>query len=147
MVTARGRRTARTGFFSCLLRVSLVVLAFPVLAIVLSVLNNNFSFPRLSRADFVKSLDRSRAASTNWATDQFVSTDNSGYVATTHEGVELGSNSALAHMVTDCAAMSSDPRLQQLAKFMKPGENPPLWAKMTDPTLVVHPVSGSEWAD
>jgi hypothetical protein len=115
---------------------------------VLSVLNNNFSFPRLSRADFVKSLDRSRAASTNWATDQFVSIGNSGSVAaTTHEGVELGSNPALAHMVTDCAAMSSDPRLQQLAKFMKPRENPPLWAKMIDPTLVVHPLSGSERAD
>ena len=88
MVTATGRRTARTGFFSRLLRISLVVLAFPVLAIVLSVLNNNFSFPRLSRADFVKSLDRSWAASTNWATDQFISIGNSGDVEATPEGVE-----------------------------------------------------------
>jgi hypothetical protein len=147
MVTATGGRTARTGFFSRLLRISLVVLAFPVLAIVFSVLNNNFSFPRLSRADFVKSLDRSLTASTNWATDQFISIGNSGDVTATHEGVELRSNSALAHMVTDCAAMSSDPRLQQLAILMKPRENPPLWAKMVDPTLVVHPVSGSESAD
>jgi len=148
MVTASGRRTARIGFFSCLLRISLGVLTFLVLAIVLSVLNNNFSFPRLSRADFVKSLDRSRAASTDWATDQFVSIGNSGHVTATHEGVELGSNSALAHMMTDCAAMSSDPRLQQLAKlFMKPRGNPSLWAKMVDPTLVAHPLSGSEWAN
>jgi hypothetical protein len=147
MVSASRRRTARSGFFSCLLRISLVVLAFPVLAIVLAVINNNFSFPRLSRADFVKSLDRSRAASTNWATEQFVSIGNSGDVEATHEGVELGSNSALAHMVTDCAAMSSDPHLQQLAKFMKPRGNPPLWGKMADPTLVAHPLSGSEWAD
>ena len=107
MEAASERRTTRIGFFSCLLRISLVVLAFPVLAIVLSVINNNFSFSQLSRADFVKSLDRSQAASTNWATEQFVSIDSSGHVAATHEGVELGSNSALAHMVTDCAAMSS----------------------------------------
>jgi hypothetical protein len=147
MVTATGRRTARIGFFRCLLRISLVLLAFPVLAIVLSILNNNFSFPRRSRADFVKSLDRSRAASTNWATEQFVSIGNSGEVAATNEGVELGSNPALASMVTDCAAMSSDPRLQQLAKYMKPRGQPPLWAKMVDPTLVAHPLSGSEWAD
>ena len=65
MITAaRGGRTARAGFFSWLSRISLVVLAFPVLAIVLAVLNNNFSVQRLSRADFVESLDRSRAAST-----------------------------------------------------------------------------------
>ena len=148
MVTAaKGGRTAWTGFFSWLSRISLVVLALPGLAIVLAVLNNNFSFPRLSRADFVKRLDRSRAASTNWATDQFIPIGNSGDVPATHEGVELRSNPALAHMVTDCAAMSSDPRLQQLAKSMKPPENPSLWAKMVDPTLVVHPVSGSESAD
>jgi len=147
MLTATERRTTRIGFIRSLLMISLVLLAFPVLAIVLSVLNNNSSFSRLSNAEFMKSLDRSRAASADWATEQFVSIGSSGEVMATHEGVELGSNPALAYMVTDCATMSGDPRLLHLAKFMKPRGNPPLWAKMVDPTVVAHPLGESEWAD
>src|SRR5579864_6609831 len=84
----RMRRIARAAFFT---------LALLVLAIALSILNNNYSFSPLSRADFTNRLDHSIAASTGWATDQYFS-GSPGTISVTAEGRELVRNSALAHM-------------------------------------------------
>src|SRR3984893_11025601 len=138
METVSGRRIARIGFFS---------LALLLLAIALSILNNNFSFSRLSRADFANRLDHSLVASTGWTTEQYFSA-SSGRISATDEGTEFVRNSALAHMLVDCAAMSDDPRLLQLvAKFWvgRP-DHAELWAKMVDPTIAASPLSNNEMA-
>lgn len=114
-----------------------------VVAIALAILNNNVSFSRRSRSDFVKSLDHSLAASTGWTMDQYLPGDP-GVVPTTDQGKEFVDNAALAHMLVDCAAMSGDPRLRQLAARFVAGRHadPNLWAKMVDPAIAV-PASSS----
>jgi hypothetical protein len=138
METVSGRRIARTGFFS---------LALLVLAIALSVLNNNFSFSRLSPADFANRLDHSLVASTGWTTEQYFFA-SSGGISVTDEGTEFLRNPALAHMLVDCAAMSDNPRLLQLvAKFwVDRPDHAELWAKMVDPTIAASPLSNNEMA-
>jgi hypothetical protein len=138
MLTVSARRIARAGFFS---------LALLILAIALSVLNNNFSFSRLSRAGFANRLNHSLAASTSWTTDQYFST-TFGNMSATGEGIDLVHNSTLAYMLVDCAAMSDDPRLLQLIAKLRINrpDNPDLWARLVNPTITASPLSSDEMA-
>ncbi len=134
------------GSFRWLLRLSLVVLALLALTIGLSVLNNNISLSQISRADFAKSLDRSLAASADWTNRQF-SFSSSGEPMVTTLGAEFGSNPALVHMLVDTAAISGDPRLQELSsKFVAAyHQHPPaLISKLVDPAIAGPPLNSPE---
>jgi hypothetical protein len=131
------------ALFRPLLRLSLAVLALLALAIALSVVNNNVSFPSVSPVDFVSSLDRSLAASTAWTSAQF-SSNSSGKLIATDSGVEFVSNPPLMHMLADCAAISGDPRLQQLSSKIVAvyRSYAGLWGKIVDPAIAgSNPVS------
>jgi hypothetical protein len=66
----------------------------------------------------------------------------------TGEGAEFIHNSALAHMLVDCAAMSNDPQLLQvITRFqVQHPEHPELWTKMVNPTIVAPPLSNDKMA-
>jgi hypothetical protein len=118
-----------------------------VLAIAVSVLNNNFSFSRLSRAEFTNRLDRAVTASTGWTMGQFLP-GSSGRFFTTDDGIELVRNSALAHMLVDCATMSENSRLRQFAtSYWVNSDHPNLWAKLVDPTMTGFPLSDNDMAE
>jgi hypothetical protein len=82
------------------------------LALGTALLNNNVSIRRLSRAEFVGNLDRTLARSTDWALGQYRQTATGS--VSTPEGRSLLSNSATAHMIVDCASLSSEPRMKAL---------------------------------
>jgi hypothetical protein len=83
-----------------------------VLALGAPVLNNNVSIRRPSRAQFVGNLDRTLARSTDWVLGRYRQT--TGGSVSTPAGRSLLSNSATAHMVVDCASLSSEPRMKAL---------------------------------
>jgi len=136
------------SFLGWLWRICLAAIALLVLGTGLAILNNNFSTSRRSRAEFVNSLDRSLAASTDWTMDQYTWENGRGVWAS-YEGRMFASNSALAHMLVDCAATSGNSRLQHLAVEFAAAHraNPVTWAKMVDPTIATHPLSDSESAE
>ena len=138
MATLSRRRIARAAFFT---------LALLVLVIALSILNNNYSFSPLSRADFTNRLDHSIAASTGWATNQYFS-GSPGTISVTAEGRELVRNSALAHMLMDCAAMSDDPHLLQIIAKLQVDhpDHPNLWVRMINPNIAASMLSNDELA-
>ena len=146
METTSGRQSRRRTLLSWLKWIALATLALLVLATGLAILNNNFSRSRPSRAEIVSRLDRSLAASTDWTRSQFAP-GNPGQWAT-NDGTYFVSNSALAHMLVDCAGMSGDPRLQELATMFAEAhrKRPVMWAKMVDPAIVAYPVGDREFA-
>jgi hypothetical protein len=123
--------------FRWLMRLSLAVVGLLALAAGLAVLNNNVSLAGRSRGDFDKSLDRSLAASAGWTTEQF-SSNASGELVATDLGLEFVTNPALLHMFVDSAAISGDPRLQDLSSKIvaayRKGQ-PGLFAKLVDPAI------------
>ncbi len=127
--------------------IALATSALLVIATGLAIVNNNFSLSRPSRAEIASRLDRSLGASTDWTMGQFAP-GNPGLWAT-NDGRYFASNSALAHMLVDCAGISGDPRLQQLATLFAEAhrKRPVMWAKMVDPAIVTYPVSGREFAE
>ncbi len=134
------------GYFRWLLRLSLAVVGLIVVAVALAVLNNNVSFSRPSRANFVNSLDRSLSASTGWIAIQF-SSNASGELIATDLGMEFVTNTALVHMLVDSSVISGDPRLQELtskivAAYRK--GSPGLMAKLVDPAIAVPPRNSAE---
>ncbi len=107
-----GKSAARGTFLWWLLRSAASVATFLVLALAAALLNNNVSFRRPSRAEFADNLEQTLARSTDWAISQYPKTA-SGTVPTP-EGRSLLSNSATAHMVVDCGALSPEPRMKAL---------------------------------
>jgi hypothetical protein len=128
-------RTSARGFFKWLRRIAASSAILLVLALGAAVLNNNVSIPRPSRAQFVGNLDRTLARSTDWTLSQYQQTAT-GIVSTT-EGRSLLYNSATAHMVVDCASLSSDPRMKALGSgfidVWKVEAN--ILGKMVDPAM------------
>ena len=110
MEIATGRSAARGTFLRWLRRIAVSVAILLVLALGAALLNNNVSIPRPSRAEFVGNLDQTLARSTNWALRQYQQIGS----GSTPEGRSLLSNSATAHMVVDCASLSSEPRMKAL---------------------------------
>jgi len=132
----------RIGLQAWMLRLLLSIPVFAAVGFALAVLNNNVSFSRLSRADFTNSLDRSLAASTDWAANQFPS-DGSRRLMVTDLGAALASNPALVHMLVDLAGISGDPRLQEIssklvAEYRRTRMG--VVGKMVDPTIAEPPV-------
>jgi|ERR1022692_4503414 hypothetical protein len=108
-----GRSATRAAFFKSLRRIATSVAILLALALAVALVNNNASIRRPSRAEFVGSLDQTLARSTDWALSQYPKTATG--TVSTPEGRYLVSNSATAHMVVDCASLSSDPRMKELA--------------------------------
>jgi hypothetical protein len=139
-----GRSSARGTFFRWLRRIALSVAILLVLALGAAVLNNNVSIQRPSRAEFVGSLDRTLARSMDWALGQYRQTAT-GSVSTT-AGRSLLSNAVTAHMVVDCAALSSEPRMKALrSSFVDAWKaEASILGKMVDPALPTNAASDQE---
>jgi hypothetical protein len=135
----------RVGLLRWLLRLSLTVVGLIVVAAALAVLNNNASFSRPSRANFVNSLDRSLSASTGWIASQF-SSNASGELIATDLGMEFVTNTALLHMLVDTSVISGDPRLQELTSKIVAiyRKGPGLTAKLVDPSIAEPPRNSAE---
>lgn len=107
-----GRAAARGTFLRWLRRIAASGAILLVLALGAALLNNNVSIRRPSRAELVGNLDRTLARSTDWTLEQYHQTATGN--VSTPEGRSLLSNSATAHMVVDCASLSSEPRMKAL---------------------------------
>jgi hypothetical protein len=133
----------RRSWLACLrltIASTATLLAF---ALAWAVLNNNFSIVKPSRAEFAGSLDRALEQSTTWVLGQYDPTTK----YCTREGRSLLGNSATAHMVVDCASLSSEPRRKAIAaSFVEAwrARPPNVWGKMVDPTMPGSPLSEQE---
>jgi hypothetical protein len=139
-----GNRSVRSTFLRWLRRIASSIAVLLVLALGAAVLNNNVSIRRPSRAEFVGNLDRTLARSTNWALGQYRQTATGS--VSTPEGRSLLSNSATAHMVVDCASLSSEPRMKALGSSFvdawKVEAN--ILGKMVDPAMQTAAASDQE---
>ncbi len=145
MQITRNKTAAGPVFRRRALRIAWLAAASLLLLLLLGIAINNLSFSRPSRVQFMNTLDRSMAASTRWTLDQYPS-GGVGGVLTSDQGKEFVDNAALAHMLVDCAAMSGDSRLRQLAaQFVRARQKEPnLWGKMVDPTVDPPALSDAE---
>ena len=107
-----GRSGAPGAFLWWLRRIAASLTILFALALGAALLNNSVSIRPPSRAEAVENLDRTLARSTDWAFRQYPQTA-AGNVSTP-EGRSLLMNSATAHMVVDCASLSSEPRMKAL---------------------------------
>ena len=97
--------------------------------VALTLVNNNYSFHRMSRDQFSSRLDHAIDSSTQWMVQ--------------HRDIQ--GNPSLMYMVADMEKMSNDPRLHQMlqeyrySKYVSDPQNPfaPVWARMVDPTARV----------
>jgi len=133
-----GRRSTRGRLFVWLKRIAVSAAVIFVLALGAALLNNNFSLPRSSRAEFVGNLDRTLALSVDWAMRQYQPTETG--IVSTPEGRSLISNSATAHMVVDCASLSSEPRIKALGSSFVDAwrARADVSGKMVDPDIVAN---------
>jgi hypothetical protein len=140
----RGRSPARGTFLKWLRRIALSVAILLVLSVGAALLNNNVSIRRASRAEFVGNLDRTLARSTDWALGQYRQTATGS--VSTREGRSLLSNSATAHMVVDCASLSSEPRMKALGSSFVDAwkEDANILGKMVDPAMPTNAASDQE---
>src|SRR5947209_6158016 len=92
-------------------RFFLILLLVTGLLIAGTWLNNNSSLRPLSRATFLRELDRAITASRYWILDVGEGTS----VFRNEQTVALLENAPLLHMVADCARASGDQRLQAVA--------------------------------
>jgi hypothetical protein len=139
-----GRSSARGTFLRWLRRIVSSVAILLALALAAAVLNNNVSIRRPSRAEFVGNLDRTLARSTGWALGQYRQTATGS--VPTPEGRSLLSNSATAHMVVDCASLSSEPRMKALgSSFVDAWKGEAnILGKMVDPAMPANAPSDQE---
>jgi hypothetical protein len=139
-----GTSSARGTYLKWLRRIAASVVVLLVLASGAAVLNNNVSIQRPSRAQFVENLDRTLARSTEWVLGQYRQTA-SGSVSTP-AGRSLLSNSATAHMVVDCASLSSEPQMKALgASFVDAWKvEANILGKMVDPAMPTNAASDQE---
>jgi hypothetical protein len=139
-----GGSAARGAFLRWLRRIAASVAILLALGLGAALLNNNVSIRRPSRAEFVGNLDRTLARSTDWALRQYQQTATGS--VSTPEGRALLSNSATAHMVVDCASLSSEPRIKALGSSFvdawKVEAN--VFGKMVDPAIPAHAPSDPE---
>ena len=144
MRTLAGRGEARRAVFIWFRRVVAAVAILLILAAGLAVLNNNVSVPRPSRSQFVGTLDQTLARGTDWVLQQYRPA-NSGSIPTP-EGLSLISNASLAHMVANCASVSSEPRIKELGSIFVEAwrAQPSVLGKMVDPTMHATPPSAQE---
>jgi len=114
------------------------------LALAAALVDNNVSIRPLSRPEFVANLDESLARSTDWVLAQYRSTTAGG--VPTPEGRALLTNSALAHMVVDCASLSTDSRMQAVgSSFVDAWKvETSVWAKEVVPPIAAQAPSEQE---
>jgi hypothetical protein len=138
------KSAARGAFLTWLRRIAASIAILFVLALGAALLNNNVSIRQPSRAEFVANLDRTLARSTDWALSQYRQTATGS--ASTPEGRSLLSNSATAHMVVDCASLSSEPRMKALgSSFVDDWKvEATVFGKMVDPALPANALSKAE---
>lgn len=139
-----GRSAARGTFLRWLRRIAASVAILLVLALGAALLNNNVSIWRTSRAEVVGNLDQTLARSTDWALRQYQQTATGS--VSTPEGGSLLSNSATAHMVVDCASLSSEPRIKALgSSFVDAWKlKKDVLGKMVDPAIPTNAPSDRE---
>ena len=139
-----GRRATRGAFLRWSRRITLSVAILLALALAGALLNNNISFRRASRAEFAGNLDQTLDRSTDWVFSQYRQTA-AGSVSTP-EGRALLSNSATAHMLVDCASLSSDSRMKGLAsRFVDAWKvEANVLGKMVDPAMAANAPSDRE---
>ena len=139
-----GRSSTRGTFFRWLRRIAASVGILLVLALGAAVLNNNVPIRRPSRAEFVGNLDRTLTRSTGWVLGQYRQTATVS--VSTPEGRSLLYNSATAHMVVDCASLSSEPQMKALGSSFvdawKVEAN--VLGKMVDPAMPTNAASDHE---
>ena len=139
-----GRSSARGIFLRWLRRIASSVAILLVLALGAAVLNNNVSIQRPSRAQFVGNLDRTLVRSTGWALGQYRQTATGS--VSTPEGRSLLSNAATAHIVVDCASLSSEPRMKALGSSFVDAwkDEANVLGKMVDPAMPTNAASDRE---
>jgi hypothetical protein len=139
-----GGSAARGAFLRWLRRIAASAALLSALALGAALLDNNVSLRRPSRTEFVGNLDRTLARSTDWALKQY--RQNAAGNVFTDEGGALLSNSATAHMVVDCASLSSEPRIKALGSSFvdawKTEAN--VFSKMVDPAIAANAPSPPE---
>ncbi len=113
MKISAGRSATRAAFPRWSRRIAISGAILFVVALAAALLNNNVSFERSSKAQFVAHLDQALARSTDWALRQYPNTQTG--TVSTPLGRALVSNSATAHMVVDSASLSPDSRMKSLA--------------------------------
>ena len=144
MRVPRSRSLARDTLFRWLRRIVSSTAILLVLVLGAALLNNNVSIPPPSRGQFIGNLDRTLARSTDWALGQY--RQNATGSVSTPEGRSLLSNSVTAHMVVDCASLSSEPRMKALGSSFvdawKVEAN--ILGKMVDPAMPTNAASDQE---
>src|SRR5260370_3017365 len=139
-----GTSSTRGTYLKWLRRIAAAVAVLLVLALGAAVLNNNVSIRRTSRAQFVGNLDRPLARCTDWVLGQYRQTARGS--VSTPAGRSLLSNSATAHMVVDCASLSSEPGMKALGSSFvdawKVDAN--ILGKMVDPAMPTNVASDQE---
>lgn len=126
-------RAGRSISFGRLLGIVLSVAILGLLALGGALVDNNVSIRQPSRAEFVGNLDRSLERSTDWALRQY----RPSATGPSTEGQLLLSNAATAHMVVDCASLSSEPLMKELGtSFVDAWKaSPSVRGKMVDPAI------------
>jgi hypothetical protein len=144
MKIPRGRNSVRGTFLKWLPRIAACVPILLLLTLGAAVLNNNVSIRPTSRAEFMGNLDRTLARSTDWALGQYRQTATGS--VSTREGRSLLSNAVTAHMVVDCASLSSEPRMKALGSSFVDAwkEEANISGKMVDPAMPTNAVSDQE---
>jgi hypothetical protein len=139
-----GTSSARGTCLKWLRPIAASIAVLLALALGAAVLNNNVSIQRPSRAQFVGNLDRTLARSTDWALGQYRQIARGS--VSTPAGRSLLSNSAPAHMVVDCASLSSEPRMKALGSSFvdawKVDAN--IVGKMVDPAMPTNAANAQE---
>jgi hypothetical protein len=138
-----GRNASPRAFLKWLRRIVAAVAILIVLMLGSAVVNNNVSIRPPSRAEFVDNLDRTLDRSTDWTFRQFQQTATG---SATPEASYLLSNSATAHMIVDCASLSSEPRMKILgSSFVDAWKlDASVFGRMVDPAMPITAPSDRE---
>jgi hypothetical protein len=114
------------------------------LALGAALLDNNVSIRRPSRDEFLGGLDQTLARGTDWALSQYPETATG--IVPTPEGRFLLGNAATAHMIVDCASLSSEPRITALgSSFVEAWKvKASILGKLVDPAMPTNAASDHE---
>jgi hypothetical protein len=109
------------------------VLSAAAVGVVLGVamLNNNFPRSKIRKTEFLQRLERTRQTSRAWVFGR----DNASPETIRMRRQELFNNTALLHIVADCAQASGDDELRQLVQlYFEYYKGRHVWSRMVDPT-------------